>query len=86
MCRRTRLAAIAQDVPTVILYESPHRVSKLLVEISETLGPGTRVVIVREATKRHEEVIRGTAGELAAQCAEKTWKGEITVAIHQADD
>ena len=84
--RRTRLAAIAQDVPTVILYESPHRVSKLLVEISETLGPGTRVVIVREATKRHEEVIRGTAGELAAQCAEKTWKGEITVAIHQADD
>lgn len=81
--RRTKLEQMATGVPTLILYESPHRTSRLLADIAETLGEDTQVAIIREATKKHEETIRGEAGELARAFADRTWKGEVTMAIHR---
>jgi len=80
--RLAALARIAQEGQTVFLFESPHRIGKLLAEIAEHIGPETEVAVVREATKLHEEILRGTAAELVAATASRTWKGEITVGIH----
>ena len=49
---------------TAVVFESPYRLSKLLKEIPEYFGKETPVVIVREATKVHQEILRGTAAEL----------------------
>ncbi len=79
--RRTMLRELAAGGRTVILYESPFRVNRLLAEIGEELGGETRVVLVREATKLHEEHLRGTATALLTEHGKRTWKGEFTVVI-----
>ncbi len=78
--RRRALRALAEHT-TFFVYESPFRINKLLLEITEEIGPRTRLVLFREATKLHEEHIRGTAKDLLEQFGEKKWKGEFTVAI-----
>ncbi len=79
--RRRLLKEYAQSNNTFFFYESPYRVNKLLTEIAEEIGPDTRVALIREATKRFEEHIRGVAGELAERYKDKKWKGEFTVAV-----
>lgn len=82
--RRAFLERLRNLGMTVFLFESPHRVSKLLAELAEICGPATPVALVREATKMHEEILRGTAGELAERCRGRTWKGEFVVAVTPA--
>jgi 16S rRNA (cytidine1402-2'-O)-methyltransferase len=80
--RQTALKKIAEsEIPTV-LYESPHRILKLLTEL-EKVAPEARVVIARELTKMHEEVVRGTPTELLAHFAARpaTVRGEFVVII-----
>ena len=79
--RQTALKKIAaSDVP-VVLYESPHRILKLLGELSH-VGEERRVVVARELTKMHEEVLSGTASELAAKLEEKkAVRGEFVVIV-----
>ncbi|OGK17466.1 16S rRNA (cytidine(1402)-2'-O)-methyltransferase [Candidatus Roizmanbacteria bacterium RIFCSPHIGHO2_02_FULL_40_13b] len=60
----------------VIFYESPHRINKTLEILAKEL-PNTKIAICREMTKKFEEVVRGTPGELSG----KTYKGELTVVI-----
>ncbi len=72
---------MGQEERSVFFYESPHRVSKTLKLIAETLTPDMPTAIVREATKIHEETIRGTAGELAEKYSDHQWKGECVMAI-----
>jgi len=79
--RRSFLSAACANAGTYVLFESPHRVSRLLQALCETLGPETRVAIIREATKLHEECLRGTARSLAVECAEREWRGECTLVI-----
>ena len=79
--RRKVLKQLAENNETLFLFESPKRLSQLLLEIKEELGPEARVAIVREATKRYEETIRGSAEDLLQTFKERDWKGEITVAI-----
>lgn len=84
--RQTALRKIATaDFPTV-LYESPHRILKLLKELSDALAEQRRVVIARELTKIHEEVIAGTSEELLAHFAAHpdTVRGEFVVIIEEA--
>ena len=61
--RQTLVKEIAASEYPVILYESPHRIIKLLEELDQFV-PGCRVTIGRELTKMHEEVIVGTPAEL----------------------
>lgn len=82
--RRTELESIRSAQHTVIFYEAPHRIREALDDVVAVLGPGRPVVIARELTKVHEEFLRGTAGELAAQVHERELKGEITLLIGKA--
>lgn len=62
--RQTKLKEIAESKITAVLYESPHRILKLLGELAEKLGPERKVVVTRELTKIYEEIKTGSADEL----------------------
>lgn len=79
--RGKALEQLLHVTATVIAYESPHRVRDTLADIAAR-DPQRPVVLARELTKLHEEVLRGTAGEvLAALSARETIKGECVVVI-----
>lgn len=78
--RRTRLEGLAGEFRTVVIFESPHRISKTLRDLLEVMG-NRKVALTREMTKVHEEVIRGDLQELAVTLADRSWKGEITLVI-----
>ncbi len=79
--RRTFLESLRGPDATFILFESPHRLGRLLEEIHRILGPETRLALLREATKLHEECLRGTAASLLAQHAGRQWRGECTMVV-----
>ena len=67
--RSERLAELAVEARTAVIYEAPLRVAATLADLAEACGPGRRVAVARELTKLHEEVWRGTlvrGAELAA--------------------
>lgn len=77
--RRDALSRIEQSTRAIVLFESPRRLNALLTELAERIGERS-VAVCRELTKLHEEVVRGTAAELAARFAEAP-KGEITLVV-----
>jgi 16S rRNA (cytidine1402-2'-O)-methyltransferase len=77
--RRRLLEAAAGLGATVVGYESPRRLGALLAAVAEA-EPGRPVAVGRELTKLHEEVVRGTASELAERFAEPP-RGEVTVVL-----
>jgi 16S rRNA (cytidine1402-2'-O)-methyltransferase len=80
--RRTRrLEELAAAGHTVVLYESPRRLAKLLGELVETFGPDRPCVVAREVSKRFEEFIRGTVAEVAEAVSDRQIKGEVTVLV-----
>jgi 16S rRNA (cytidine1402-2'-O)-methyltransferase len=79
---RRVLASFANEPRTVIFYETPHRIIKILGEMDETLGD-VLVVIARELTKVHEEFLRGSPKELLARFQVKPPKGEMVVLFNQ---
>lgn len=81
--RRKRLEEIREIPATLVLYETPHRIAKSLIDCVEILGDRSAAV-VRELTKLHEEIIRGTLTELAATFAAGKIKGEIVLVIERA--
>ena len=78
--RRTKLEALKGIPGTIVLYESPFRVGKLLTELREVM-PGHRVVLAREITKRFEEFLRGTPEELLAIFEKRSFKGEFVIMV-----
>ncbi len=79
---RARFLAELGPVPaTLVLYESPKRISRLLIELADSLGGGRQAAVCRELTKRFEEVSRGTLADLAAAFSGRVVKGEIVVLI-----
>ncbi len=79
--RHKVLEEIANDNKTAFIFESPKRVVRLVEEINEIIGPDCGLALIREATKMHEEVIRGTAAEVNEKMKAKSPKGEFVVAI-----
>ena len=84
--RQTLLKEIASMKRTVVLYESPHRILKLLGEIAEFMG-NRDIVVMRELTKKFEEVRRGTAHRIKEFFEEHrtTVKGEFVVIIPSSE-
>lgn len=80
------LAELGQVPATLILYESPKRINRLLTEMAETFGTDRPAAVCRELTKRFEDVSRGTLGELAEAFAGRTVKGEIVVLVDRPGD
>lgn len=80
--RQTRWLFLKDLKTTIVLYESPHRIVKLIKELIEHLGPETLVSISREISKIYEETIRGTAMDVLSTLeARASIKGEIVVVI-----
>jgi 16S rRNA (cytidine1402-2'-O)-methyltransferase len=82
--RKSRRKRILQEIKeqkrTVIFYEAPHRIKDLLEEIQAVLGE-REVVLTRELTKIHEEIISGQVSELLRQLADREPKGEYTLLL-----
>jgi len=69
--RRSRLRELLATGDAVVLYESPFRIVKLLTDIAD-IDKGRRVVVGRELTKLHEEIVEGTAEEMKQNFAERS--------------
>jgi 16S rRNA (cytidine1402-2'-O)-methyltransferase len=82
--RLRRLQELSLLPGTLILYESPYRVEKLLSELLQVF-PERQIVLGRELTKKFEEFLRGRPGELLALTKGKTWKGELVALIGPPD-
>ena len=84
---RARFLAELGPVPaTLILYESPKRINRLLTEMADAFGKDRLAAVCRELTKRFEDVSRGTLGELAEAFAGRAVKGEIVVLVDRPGD
>ncbi|MDO7656373.1 MAG: 16S rRNA (cytidine(1402)-2'-O)-methyltransferase [Paracoccaceae bacterium] len=79
--RLSFLSEMAQIPATLVFYESPKRLSKLLTDMVSSLGEERRAVVCRELTKKFEETTRGTLGELVAVFDSVAIKGEIVVLV-----
>lgn len=79
--RQTRLKALAAEGRTTVLYESPHRVLKLMGELSTFCGPERQISVSRELSKKFEQTVRGTVTEVAAHFSEHPPKGEFVVVV-----
>ena len=83
--RARRLAELAAERRTLVLFESPRRVGTILAELSQAFGPERRAAVCRELTKTHEEVRRGTLADLAQWAADGVL-GEVTLVVAGAPE
>ncbi len=81
--RRGELERVLQIPETIVAFESPRRVGATLAVLA-ALDPGRAVALCRELTKLHEEVVRGTASELAERYAGAEVRGEVALVVGAA--
>jgi 16S rRNA (cytidine1402-2'-O)-methyltransferase len=78
--KKGELAAAFAAPETVVAFESPHRLAATLAALA-AIDPGREAAVCRELTKIHEEVVRGTAAELAQRFAATEPRGEIVLVV-----
>ncbi|MBR1838597.1 MAG: 16S rRNA (cytidine(1402)-2'-O)-methyltransferase [Bacteroidaceae bacterium] len=79
--RMTRIQALMDEERTMIFYESPHRLCRLLQELAQAFGDERQAAVSREISKLHEETQRGTLSELHQYYTATPPKGEIVVCV-----
>lgn len=79
--RLTRLARLADEERTVVLYESPFRLVKTLLQLADVLGPDRLACVAREISKIHEDFQRGTLADLVAHFSATPPRGEIVILL-----
>ena len=79
--RTERLAAVATEPRTVVLYEAPHRLARTLADLAGACGGDRPVAIARELTKLHEEVWRGDLDGAAAWAGDREPPGEMVLVL-----
>ncbi len=86
--RRARLASLAHETRTLVLFEAPHRIREALADLARAFGPERRAALARELTKAFETVYRGTLGELVtrAESDPNVERGEITLVVEGAPE
>jgi 16S rRNA (cytidine1402-2'-O)-methyltransferase len=82
--RGERLAEVAAETRTVVLYEAPHRLVRTLQDLAGACGPDRRVAIARELTKLHEELWRGTLSEALSWTEQQEPRGELVLVLDGA--
>ncbi|HZC71671.1 MAG TPA: 16S rRNA (cytidine(1402)-2'-O)-methyltransferase [Jatrophihabitans sp.] len=78
--RRRALAELAAERRTLVFFEAPHRLAATLDDLAAAFGAARPAAVCRELTKTHEEIRRGTLGELARWAAGDV-RGEITLVV-----
>jgi len=78
--RARRFAELAAEPRTMVFFESPRRVASTVAELAKAFGNHRAAAVCRELTKTHEEVLRGSLGELTGQLT-KGVLGEITLVV-----
>jgi 16S rRNA (cytidine1402-2'-O)-methyltransferase len=84
--RAERIAEIAAEPRTVVLYESPRRVVATLRDLRDACGPDRPAALARELTKLHEEVRRGSVASLLAALGDTDPRGECVLVVGGAPD
>jgi 16S rRNA (cytidine1402-2'-O)-methyltransferase len=79
--RQTHLKELAEETRTMIFYESPFRVVKMLNQLSEYFGTERRVSVSREISKLHEQTVRGTLNELVNYFTQNEPRGEFVIIV-----
>ncbi|MFA6838023.1 MAG: 16S rRNA (cytidine(1402)-2'-O)-methyltransferase [Dysgonamonadaceae bacterium] len=79
--RQTRLKELTEETRTMVFYESPYRIVKLLSQLSEYMGEERYASVSREISKIYEETVRGTLSELVTHFTENEPKGEFVVIV-----
>ena len=79
--RQSRLQALVDESRTMVFYESPYRLVKLLSQMAEVFGNDRRASVSREISKVHEETVRGSLAELQAHFTTTPPRGEIVVVV-----
>lgn len=82
--RKRKLTDLIERPETLMFYESPYRVDKVLAEMAEIFGD-REAVVARELTKKFEEIVRGTLAELVPRFTDKTNKGEFVILVAGKD-
>jgi 16S rRNA (cytidine1402-2'-O)-methyltransferase len=79
--REERLTDLRTERRTIVLFEAPHRLARTLADLVASLGPGRRVALVRELTKLHEELWRGTLAEALTRSEAHDPRGEHVLVV-----
>jgi len=79
--RKERLTRIATDDRATVLYEAHGRTAATLRDLADACGPDRLAAVCRELTKLHEEVRRGSIGELATELSQRSIKGEVVIVV-----
>jgi 16S rRNA (cytidine1402-2'-O)-methyltransferase len=81
--RKKHIEALRDEDRTVVIYESPYRILKLLQELQDILGE-RNIVVARELTKKFEEVVRGSTSDVLKSLSTKEPRGEYVVLLGAA--
>jgi 16S rRNA (cytidine1402-2'-O)-methyltransferase len=79
--RRTQLESLADEGRTMIFYEAPHKLRATLDDLADAFGPDRPMVVCRELTKLHEEVLRLTIREAQTHYAAQEPRGEFVLVV-----
>lgn len=79
--RSERLNEVKSLTHAIVFYEAPHKIKQTLCDLNEALGGERRAALCRELTKLHEEVIRGTLGELSHYYDDMEPRGEYVIVV-----
>lgn len=79
--RQTKLNELKEEKRTLIFYESPHKITRTLKDLSESFGAERKASLSREITKKFEETLRGTLEELHKISEERNLKGEMVLVV-----
>ncbi len=78
--RKTKISELKSERRTIVLYESPHRITKTLTEIGSVFGE-RQVVVARELTKKFEEIVRGPLSSVLKELSSKPARGEYVLLV-----
>lgn len=80
-CRKERLEVLKNEERTMVFYEAPHKLKRTLEDFKEAFGGERRIVLAREITKIHEEMLRFSIDEAIEYYEENEVKGEFVIVL-----
>ena len=83
-CRKERLEVLKNEERTMVFYEAPHKLKRTLEDFKQAFGEERRIVLAREITKIHEEMLRMTIAESIEHYEENDVKGEFVIVLEGA--